>query len=81
MSDSVSGALIAFCKLLEADSDLQSRVKAAENPKEIIEIAATVGHEISSMELRVWSRELSANYFPWATKGHEWRRNFFAQKN
>jgi hypothetical protein len=74
-----SEALVAFCKALDQSSDLQSKVKAAENPQQMIEIAASVGHEISRVELRVCSRELSADYFPWAAKGHEWRRNFFKE--
>jgi predicted ribosomally synthesized peptide with nif11-like leader len=73
-------ALSSFCKALDENSALQSKVKAAENPQRIIEIAASTGHDISSVELRIWSRELVADYFPWATKGHEWRRNFFKQK-
>ena len=79
-SDAPSEALFAFCKLLEQSSDLQSKVKAAENPQQIIKIAAIEGHEISYVELRIWSKELSADYFPWATMGHEWRRNFFKSK-
>ena len=77
---SSSEALFAFCQLLEGDLDLQSRVKAAETPKQIIDIAGSIGHHISFVELRVWSRELAADYFPWATMGHEWRRNFFKRK-
>jgi hypothetical protein len=79
-SDSPSDALFAFCKALNESIDLQSKVKATENPQQIIEIAANAGHEISYVELRIWSRELSADYFPWATMGHEWRRNFFKRK-
>lgn len=73
-------ALAAFCKLLEENSELQLRVKASKTPWEILEIAASTGNEISYAELRTWSRELSADYFPWATMGNEWRRNFFSQK-
>jgi predicted ribosomally synthesized peptide with nif11-like leader len=75
-----SDALFAFCRALEGDSDLQSRVKAAENPQTIIDIAKSKGYEISLLELRVWSRELVADYFPWATLGHAWRRNFFKEQ-
>jgi predicted ribosomally synthesized peptide with nif11-like leader len=75
-----SVALAAFCKTLGDRKDLQEKVKASEMPEEIIEIAASLGHEISHGELRIWSRELCSDYFPWAAKGHEWRRNFFMRK-
>jgi len=70
-------ALAAFIKLVEGDSDLQGRVKTAEAPQAIADIAASHGYEISCQELRAWSRDLTAHYFPWSTMGHEWRRNFF----
>jgi hypothetical protein len=69
--------LAALCALLDADADLQARMKAAQNPQEVVEIASSLGLEISPAELRIWSRELSAAYFPWTGKGHEYRRNFF----
>ena len=70
-------ALVAFVKVLEQDRDLQSKIKAAENPQQIIDIAESRGFAISPLELRTWSKELTANYFPWASKGNEFRRNFF----
>ena len=72
-----SEALLAFTKFLEKDEDLQSKIKAAENPQQIIEIAESRGFAISHLELRTWSKELTANYFPWASNGNEFRRNFF----
>lgn len=72
-----SEALLAFAKFLEKDKDLQSKIKAAENPQQIIDISESRGFAISSLELRTWSKELTADYFPWATKGTEFRRNFF----
>ena len=72
-----SEALLAFTKFLEKDEDLQSKIKAAENPQQIIDIAESRGFAISPLELRTWSKELTANYFPWASKGNEFRRNFF----
>jgi predicted ribosomally synthesized peptide with nif11-like leader len=63
--------------LLELDNNLQVKVKAAENPQQIINIAESTGYVISQQELRTWSAELSAHYFPWATQGNEFRRNFF----
>jgi hypothetical protein len=69
--------LINFCELLKKNNDLQSKVKKSTTAKEIIEIAASNGCEISYKELRIWSKELKAPYFPWAAKGSEWRRHFF----
>ncbi len=81
MEDSTSPTdqLIQFCEILNADKVLQSQVKAAVAPKQIIELAASKGYEISYSELRSWSKELNAPYFPWSEMGHEWRRNFFRQ--
>ena len=72
-----SNELIAFCKLLEKDNNLQLEVKGANCAQQIIDLAASLGQEISSKELRIWSRELRAPYFPWAEKDDQWRRNFF----
>ena len=70
-------SLLAFCKELEVNNTLQSQVKESKSPDQIIEIAASIGHEISIKDLRFWSRELSAPYFPWSEMGHTFRRNFF----
>ncbi|QNI87581.1 Nif11-like leader peptide family natural product precursor [Synechococcus sp. ROS8604] len=79
MTDSSpSNKLINFCKLLDESNDLQSQIKQATTPKQIIAIAASNGRKISYKELRIWSKELKAPYFPWAEKGNEWRRNFFS---
>ena len=75
-----SEALLAFTKFLEKDEDLQSKIKAAENPQQIIDIAESEGFTISPLELRTWSKELTADYFPWASNGNEFRRNFFKRK-
>jgi len=72
-----SEILAKFCALLDADSDLQVKMKAAKNPQEVVDIANSLGFEISPVELRIWSRELSASCFPWGGNGHEYRRNFF----
>ena len=73
-------ALLAFIKFLEKDEDLQSKIKVAENPQQIIDIAESTGFTISPLELRTSSSDLSAHYFPWATKGNDFRRNFFKRK-
>ena len=70
-------SLIDFCQLLENDKNLQYQVKSAINPKEIVDLAQSLGHDFTNNELRIWSKELSAPYFPWSQMGDEWRRNFF----
>ena len=70
-------ALLAFCNLLDHDKDLRLKVKTAKDPNRIIELAALGGHDFSLKELRFWSKELKAAYFPWAEMGDEWRRRFF----
>jgi len=72
-----SELFIAFIKLLEKDEDLQSKIKVAENHQQIIDIAESAGFTFSCLELRTYSSDLSAHYFPWASKGNEFRRNFF----
>ena len=72
-----SKPFIAFIKFLEKDEDLQSKIKVAENPQQMIDIAESTGFTISHFDLRTYSSDLSAHYFPWATKGNEFRRNFF----
>ena len=76
-SSTPSNQLTAFCKSLNENNDLQSQIQEAKTAKQIIAIAALNGHEISFNELRIWSKELKAHYFPWAEMGNEWRRNFF----
>ena len=75
---SPSNKLINFCKLLDESEDLQSQTKEATTAEQVIAIAASNGYEISYKELRIWSKELRAPYFPWAQKGDQWRRNFFS---
>ena len=74
-------ALLEFCKQLDSDSSLQARVKSAENPQQIVDIASSMGLQFSVLELRVWPRELVTDCFPWAMMGDEWRRNFFISKD
>ena len=72
-----SVALTTLCALLDASVDLQGKVKVASNPGEVLEIAKGIDCEISMLELRLWSRDLSAAYFPWTGMGYEQRRSFF----
>lgn len=76
---SPSDQLINFCSLLNESKKLQSQVKEAKTANQIIKIAESNGFKISQKELRFWSKELKANYFPWAEMGNEWRRNFFGK--
>ena len=69
--------LIRFCKHLDNDDSLKEQIAKASSPSQIIELAKSNGFVITVEELRIWSRELKAPYFPWAQMGHEWRRKFF----
>ena len=74
---SPSNELTEFCRTLAKDQALQLQVKNAGDPHEIIQIAAANGYKLSKPELRRWSKELTAPYFPWSEMGSEWRSNFF----
>ena len=70
-----------FVDLLDKDANLQALVKAAKTPGEFLRIAELEGIKISVNQLRFWSRELKAPYFPWAGMGNQWRQEFFARSN
>ena len=70
-----------FIDLLDKDAKLQALVKAAKTPGEILRTAELEGIKISMNQLRFWSRELKAPYFPWAEMGNQWRQEFFARSN
>ena len=70
-------AIFSFCRLVDNDKSLQSLVKNATHPKQIVDIASSMGHEFSTRSLRISSKHLTAAYFPWSEKGREWRINFF----
>ena len=76
-----SSEIKELVSLLDKDERLQELVKTAKVPERIIEIAESAGIKISIKQLRFWSRELTAPYFPWAEKGYLWRREFFARKS
>ena len=71
-------ALVDFCKRLDVDAGLSAQVKAAATPDQIVGLAQAQGFAISKLELRMFSRQLVADYFPWATKDNAWRHQFFA---
>lgn len=67
-----------FIDIIEKDESMQTNVKRANTPDQIIQIAESVGINISMKQLRFWSKELKAPYFPWSEKGDQWRRKFFS---
>ena len=72
-------AIKKFIELLDQDGEMQEFVKSANTPEQIVKLAESAGVSISVKQLRFWSRELTAPYFPWAEKGNQWRREFFAR--
>ena len=70
-------SLVSFCKIADKNNDIQLKISNATHPKQIADLAMTTGHEISVEELKLWSNELTAPYFPWPQKGDEWHRSFF----
>ena len=72
-------AIKEFTELLDQDREAQELVKSANTPEQIVKLAESAGIDISVKQLRFWSRELKAPYFPWAEKGNQWRREFFAR--
>jgi hypothetical protein len=72
-------ALVGFVKVVEGDKLLQDRVRSSRNSKQILEIAKELGFGFSLTELRNWSSELSAVWFPWAGQSRQWRRDFFSR--
>ena len=71
------GQLIRFVALLDRRQDLRSAVSEALAPADIINLAEAEGCALTLEQLRLESRQLSAPYWPWAGKGHAWRRGFF----
>ena len=71
--------LVDICKIADESNNIQLKISNATNPRQIVDLAMTTGNEISVEELRLWSNELTAPYFPWSQKGDEWRRNFFKE--
>ena len=71
--------IIEFVSIVEKDESMQLLVKAAKRPVEIISLAESLGIKMSMNQLRYWSRELTAPYFPWAERGSQWRREYFEE--
>ena len=70
-------SLSAFCQYLDNNTLAQAQVKETTSASQIIQLAKLNGFEITISELRSWSRELKATYFPWSQRGNQWRRDFF----
>ncbi len=70
-------SLMAFVRSVEASGELQALVSGATGPDQILALASREGHSFTARDLRVASRDLSASYWPWAAKGHAFRRQFF----
>lgn len=69
--------LLGFVTAVEASPELREAVSGA-SAQEIVALAASAGYLFTLEELRVLSRELAATYWPWAGKGREFRRDYFA---
>ncbi len=70
-------ALTAFVRCVEASGELQALIAGANGPDQILALASREGCSFTVRDLRVASRDLSASYWPWAAKGHAFRRQFF----
>ncbi|MEB3307368.1 MAG: Nif11-like leader peptide family natural product precursor [Cyanobacteriota bacterium] len=70
-------SLIRFVQQAEQDDELQIRIQQASSASELVQLAATLGYELSRDMLRSRSRDLSATYWPWAGKTNSWRRTWF----
>jgi hypothetical protein len=68
-----------FIRMVEGDPALQAEIRQAEQPAQIVALAERHGSVVSVEALRAVSRDLSAPYWPWAGRGHAWRRRFFGQ--
>lgn len=73
-----SVALVDFCRKLDVDAGMSAQVKMASTPDQIVALAEAHGFGISRSELRVFSSQLRASYFPWSDKSRAWRHQFFA---
>ena len=67
-----------FSKVLRSSPELAKQVHGASNPQEIVEIARSIGIDLSIPVLRRLSGQLSAPYWPWDNQTSELRRKFFA---
>lgn len=71
--------LTAFSRHLSSDAQAAARVKASENPSQIVAIAAELGFSISLDALRSRLWDLQADHWPWAGESGRWRIRFFRQ--
>ena len=69
-----------FCRLVAASQVHQQRLQSCASPDAILRLAQELRASFSRQTLRMRSRDLAAAYWPWAHKGPEWRRQFFADR-
>ena len=70
-------SLMAFVRSVEASGELQALIAGASGLDQILDVASREGFSFTAQDLRAVSRDLSAPYWPWAAKGHAFRRQFF----
>ena len=56
---------------------MQSKVRDATSPEELVAIALEAGFTISVSDLAKAAGDLSASYWPWSGKGFRARKAFF----
>lgn len=74
-----SEGLEAFCLHVKGNPMLQADLQQVRSPIEILRLAERHGYRFSLKELRQASRDLCSPWWVWARRGHDWRRQFFAQ--
>lgn len=69
--------LYCFCRLVANNEAYQVRLRSCRSPETILRFALELQAPFSRQTLRLRSRDLAAEYWPWAHKGPAWRRQFF----
>ncbi len=72
-----NSSLTDFVRSVEASRDMQAMIAGASGLDQILDVASREGFSFTAQDLRAVSRDLSAPYWPWAAKGHAFRRQFF----
>lgn len=69
--------LIRFARAAAADVDLQAQIQASTTADQIVALAAARGYTFNTADLRDYSRNLGAPFWPWADRVDSERRRFF----
>ena len=69
--------LFQFAKKIQDDSNLQTELRACSNKKEFIKFLKKYNVEHLFTDFQKRSRDLAANYWPWAYMSRFERKNFF----